>query len=251
MPLQNFPQNQNLRTNRDPHELRLIQIEPNYLRHPKGSALIRFGDTWVLCTVSLEERVPPFLLGTGQGWVTAEYSMLPGSSSSRISRAPSGRSKEIERLIGRSLRAAVDRKLLGQRTLTVDCDVIQADGGTRTAAITGGFVALALAIQKCLREKVISKNPLLQMVAAVSVGMVRGEACLDLDYEEDSQADVDMNVVMSKKEGVSNFIELQGTAEKQSFDQEQLSKMTSLAILGINQLFQHQAAVLEKVGVVG
>lgn len=229
------------------NQLRSISIEPNYLRHPAGSALVRFGETWVVCTASVEERVPPFLLGTNQGWVTAEYNMIPGSGTNRVSRSPSGRGKEIERLIGRSLRAAVDRSRLGTRTFTIDCDVIQADGGTRTAAITGGFVALVLAIEQCVRKRILQKNPLTKMVAAVSVGMMKGETLLDLDYSEDSQADVDMNVVMAKQGEEANFIEVQGTAEKQAFDRNQLLVLSDLAALGITQLFQYQKQVLADV----
>lgn len=229
--------------------LREISIEPNYLKHPWGSAMIRCGDTWVLCSASVEERVPSFLLGQNQGWVTAEYSMLPGSGTSRISRGSNGRSKEIERLIGRSLRAAVDMKLLGTRTISIDCDVIQADAGTRTAAITGGCVALALALQTCLDKKLLLRNPLQRMVAAVSVGLVQGTPLLDLEYQEDVQADVDMNIVMAEEKDVLRYVEIQGTGEKATFDQSQFLALCALANLGIEQLISYQKQAMQLGGV--
>lgn len=230
------------------HQIRTFHIEPNYLQTALGSAFIRAGNTWVLCTASIENKVPPFLLQTQpqQGWLTAEYSMLPGSGTSRVQRAPSGRSKEIERLIGRSLRAAVDLSLLGLRTITIDCDVIQADGGTRTAAITGGYIAMALAIRKGLKQGLLSRNPIKRQVAAISVGMVKGEALLDLDYEEDSQADVDMNIVMAQ-EGIQSelrFVEIQGTGEQNTFTSEQMKQLCEQASFGIAELIQKQKEAL-------
>ena len=225
---------------RRPDELRPITIIPNYLKSPEGSALIRAGDTWVICTASLEDRLPAWLKdqGGGGGWVSAEYAMLPRSTGSRTSRNPSGRAKEIERLIGRALRASVDLKQLGPRLITVDCDVLQADGGTRTAAITGGFVALALACRK-IGGKV--KDAIREPVAAVSVGIVDGEARLDLPYEEDVKAEVDMNVVMT---AAGKFVEVQGTAEKGSFDRAQLDALCDLAAGGVRTLGELQRQAL-------
>ena len=222
---------------RRPDELRAVSIETGYLKDPEGSALIRAGQTWVLCTASVEERVPPFLKDSGKGWVTAEYAMLPRATTTRSGRGTNGRAKEIERLIGRSLRACIDLKQLGQRTITIDCDVLQADGGTRTAAITGGYVALALAVEILRQKKLLSRQPLRSPVAAVSVGIVDGEARLDLPYVEDSVAEVDMNVVMT---GEGSLVEVQGTAEQGVFSRAQMNRMMDLAELGISQLVKLQ-----------
>lgn len=225
-------------------ELRSITITRNYTKHAEGSVLVEFGDTKVLCTASVEKRVPKFLEKSGQGWVTAEYGMLPRSTGERMAREASrgkqgGRTLEIQRLIGRSLRAAVDLKLLSEHTVTIDCDVIQADGGTRTAAITGGCVALADAIQYMLQQKQLKKNPFKQFVAAVSVGIYQGVPILDLDYAEDSSAEVDMNVVLTNG---GDFIELQGTAEKGVFNRQELDILLDLAKSGGQQLFIQQKA---------
>jgi len=227
---------------RRPDELRPITIETGYLKDPEGSALIKAGQTWVLCTASIEERVPPFLKESGKGWVTAEYAMLPRATTTRSGRTPNGRAKEIERLIGRSLRAAVDTSALGQRTITIDCDVLQADGGTRTAAITGGWVALALAIRALQKKKSLTKNPLLAPIAAISVGVIGGEARLDLPYSEDSIADVDMNIVMN---GDGSLIEVQGTAEQGVFSRAQMTQMLDLAEKGIGEIVAMQRAAVE------
>jgi ribonuclease PH len=227
---------------RRPDELRPITIETGYLKDPAGSALIRAGQTWVLCTASVEEKVPPFLKDSGKGWVTAEYAMLPGATNTRSNRGSNGRAKEIERLIGRSLRAAVDLSALGQRSITIDCDVLQADGGTRTAAITGGWVALALAIKKLQGRKLLTKNPLTSPVAAVSVGVLSGEARLDLPYAEDSIAEVDMNIVMT---GAGALVEVQGTAENGTFSRDQMTQMLDLAERGIKELIDKQRIAVE------
>ena len=228
------------------HELRPVQITRHFTRHAEGSVLIEFGQTRVICTASVEDRVPPFLKGKGKGWVTAEYGMLPRATHTRSSREASrgrqdGRTLEIQRLIGRTLRAVVDLEALGERTLTLDCDVIQADGGTRTAAITGSFVALADAVRHLMLRKALKKNPLHGQVAAVSVGIYRGQAVLDLDYAEDSEAETDMNIVMND---AGAFIELQGTAEGHAFRQEELEAMLSLARDGISQLLHKQREAL-------
>ena len=232
---------------RSPDELRKTVIKRNYTRHAEGSVLICCGDTQVLCTASVEERVPPFLRGRNQGWVTAEYGMLPRSTGSRMFREAArgkqgGRTLEIQRLIGRSLRAVVDREALGERTITLDCDVIQADGGTRTASITGAYVALAEACRWLSDKGLISKNPIYGQVAAVSVGIFKDLAVLDLDYDEDSTAETDMNVVMNDG---GAFIELQGTAEGHAFRRDELDEMLKLADTGIRQLMAHQAAALD------
>ncbi len=227
---------------RRPDELRPISIETGYLKDPEGSALIRAGHTWVLCTASIEERVPPWMKDSGKGWVTAEYAMLPRATTTRSGRGPSGRGKEIERLIGRSLRASIDLAALGPRAITIDCDVLQADGGTRTAAITGGYVALALAVASLQRRKLLSKSPLRAPVAAVSVGVIGGEARLDLPYAEDSIAEVDMNVVMN---GEGALIEVQGTAEQGVFSRAQMNLMMDLAENGIAELARFQRAAIE------
>ena len=225
-------------------QLRQTKITPNYLPYAEGSALIEVGNTKVICAATVEERVPPFLRNKGIGWVTAEYAMLPRATNTRTNREtlrPSGRTQEIQRLIGRSLRAVVDTKLLGERQIIVDCDVIQADGGTRCASITGACVALALAVKKMLIAGKLKKNPLLSEVAAVSVGIVEGTALLDLAYAEDSTADVDMNIVCT---GAGKFIEIQGTAEREPFTGEQMTEMLALAEKGINQLFTIQRYAL-------
>ena len=231
---------------RAPDEMRVITIEPNYTRHAEGSVLIGFGDTKVLVTASVEERVPPFLRGKGEGWVTAEYGMLPRATHSRSDREAArgkqgGRTLEIKRLIGRSLRACVDRRALGERTITLDCDVLQADGGTRTAAITGAYVALRDAVGWLLEKKEISRTPIFGAVAAVSVGVYRGVPVLDLDYAEDSDCDTDMNVVMNDGGG---YIELQGTAEGHAFRREELDALLALAEKGTRELFAAQNAAL-------
>ncbi len=231
---------------RAPSQLRDITITRNFTRHAEGSVLVGFGDTRVICTASVEQGVPRFMRGKGRGWITAEYGMLPRSTGTRMAREASrgkqgGRTVEIQRLIGRSLRAAVDLAKLGEYTINIDCDVIQADGGTRTAAITGACVALVDAINHLQRQKLITQDPLIQMVASVSVGVYRGLPVLDLDYPEDSAADTDMNVVMGETGG---FIEVQGTAEGAPFVRDQLDGMLDLAAEGISQLIARQKAAL-------
>src|SRR5262245_42173401 len=233
---------------RRPDELRAVRFTPRYTRHAEGSVLAEFGDTRVLCTASIEPKVPPFLKGKQQGWVTAEYGMLPRSTHTRTQREASkgrqaGRTLEIQRLIGRSLRAVVDREALGENTITIDCDVLQADGGTRTAAITGGYVALALAAARLVESRKIARSPIHGQVAAVSVGIFRGEPVLDLDYAEDSEAETDMNVVMNDARG---FVEVQGTAEGHALQRGELNVLLDLAAVGIEQLLAAQAAVLAK-----
>jgi ribonuclease PH len=231
---------------RSAEQLRDISITRNYTRHAEGSVLVCFGDTKVICTASAEKGVPAFMRGTGRGWVTAEYGMLPRSTGTRMGREASrgkqgGRTLEIQRLIGRSLRAALDLSRLGENTITVDCDVIQADGGTRTAAVTGACVAVIDALNYLQREKFLQDDPLLQMVASVSVGIYEGIPVLDLDYAEDSAADTDMNVVMGESGG---FIEVQGTAERTPFARAELNGMLELAEQGIQQLIARQKAAL-------
>jgi len=230
---------------RAPDEIRQIKITRRYTKHAEGSVLIEFGDTRVICTATVENRVPPFLRGAGQGWVTAEYGMLPRSTGSRMGREAArgkqgGRTMEIQRLIGRSLRAAVDLKKLGENTITIDCDVIQADGGTRTASITGGFVALVDAIRHMQDKKLISESPIVQHIASISVGVFDGTPVADLDYAEDSSCGTDMNIVMNDSGG---FIEIQGTAEGAAFSEEQLQTMLALAKKAIHALLdkQHEA----------
>ena len=223
-------------------ELRPVRIQRRYTRHAEGSVLVEFGDTRVLCTASVEERVPPFLKDSGRGWVTAEYGMLPRSTNTRTEREAargkqSGRTQEIQRLIGRSLRAVVELASLGQRTVHIDCDVLQADGGTRTAAITGAFVALFDAVNWLRERKLVSSNPIREHVAAVSVGMSGGTPLLDLDYGEDSSCGCDMNVVMT---GAGRFVEVQGTAEGEAFSRAELDRLLELAARGIAELIQHQ-----------
>jgi ribonuclease PH len=232
---------------RKPDELRAVRLEPGYTRHAEGSVLACFGDTRVLCTASVDPRVPPWLKGQGSGWVTAEYGMLPRATHSRAPREAargrqSGRTLEIQRLIGRSLRAVVDLEALGERTITVDCDVLQADGGTRTAAITGGYVALTLAARQLERNGKIGAMPIHGQVAAVSVGIVGGKAVLDLDYAEDSEAETDMNVVMNEAGGM---IEVQGTAEGHAFMRSDLEELLDLAAAGIRRLLALQLTALE------
>ncbi len=234
----------NGRTERD---LRKIVLEPRVSKHAEGSCLARFGDTHVLCTASIEEKVPPHVFGTGAGWVTAEYGMLPRSTHDRMAREAArgkqgGRTLEIQRLIGRALRAAVDLRALGQRTITLDCDVIQADGGTRTAAITGGYVALTLAARAIREKKKLANEAVRRNVAAVSVGIVDGKVCLDLDYDEDSTAEVDMNVVAT---GEGQLVEVQGTAEGKPFPRADLERMLDAALDGIMKLKALQDAALK------
>jgi ribonuclease PH len=231
--------------NRAFDQLRNTKITPNISPYAEGSALIELGGTKVICTASVEDRVPMFIRNTGSGWVTAEYAMLPRATNVRTQRetqrGPSGRTQEIQRLIGRSLRAVVDLKLLGERQIYLDCDVIQADGGTRCASITGAYVALALACRKLVRTNILRVNPIISEVAAVSVGIIEGTTILDLAYVEDSAAEVDMNVVCT---GSGKFIELQGTAEREPFTREQMDEMVLLAEKGIAELFEKQRQVL-------
>jgi ribonuclease PH len=227
-------------------QLRPVTITPRYTKHAEGSALIEVGDTRVICTVSVEDRVPPFLKGQGEGWITAEYGMLPRSTSTRSQREvtkgrASGRTHEIQRLIGRSLRAVVDMRALGERTLWVDCDVIQADGGTRTASITGAFVAMVDALRHMRKQGAFTELPLLDFVAATSVGKLGPEILLDLNYEEDSKADVDMNIV---KTGAGRFVEIQGTAEDGSFSEDEMKALMAAAHKGTQELIAMQRTVL-------
>ena len=223
-------------------EMRVVNFMRNYTRHAEGSVLVEFGDTRVLCNASIEGRVPPFLKGSGSGWITAEYGMLPRATHTRMRREASqgkqgGRTLEIQRLIGRALRAVVDLEALGEMTITLDCDVLQADGGTRTAAITGSYVALADAIDKLLATRKLKRNPLHGAIAAVSVGIFDGAPVLDLDYAEDSNAETDMNIVMN---GGGHFVEIQGTAEGHAFRRDEMDAMLNLAEAGIRQLFALQ-----------
>jgi len=227
-------------------QLRDINITRHYTKHAEGSVLVEFGDTKVICTASATEGVPRFLKGSGQGWVTAEYGMLPRSTHSRMDREASrgkqgGRTLEIQRLIGRALRSAIDLKMLGENTIVIDCDVIQADGGTRTAAITGSMIALIDAVYHLKRKGVIKGEPIKHLVAAISVGIYQGQPILDLDYDEDSSADTDMNVVMTDED---KFIEIQGTAEDGAFDMEEFNTLLGLAKQGINELIELQRQVL-------
>lgn len=232
--------------NRAPDQLRPVNIIPDFISTAEGSALIEVGNTRVICTASIEETVPSFRRNSGKGWVTGEYGMLPRATLTRTPREsskgrPSGRSQEIQRLIGRSLRAVTDMDRLGERTIFIDCDVIQADGGTRTASITGAFVALGLALERMVDAGTLTTLPLRELVAAISVGIVDGEPLLDLNYEEDSRADVDMNVVMTAS---GKFVELQATAEHQVFDDERLAKMIGLARKGVQALVEKQQSIL-------
>jgi ribonuclease PH len=233
---------------RAPDQLRPVRITPDFMPFAEGSALIEMGQTRVICTASVEERLPPFLRNRGQGWVTAEYAMLPRATLSRTQRetgrgGASGRTHEIQRLIGRSLRAVADLTVLGERSITLDCDVLQADGGTRTAAITGAYVAYVLAVRRLLRHKKIEKNPITGELAAVSVGIVEGVPLLDLKYDEDSRAEVDMNIVCT---GDGRFIEVQGTAEGAPFTRAEMDNLLALASGGIERLLLAQREALEK-----
>ncbi|MDD4980776.1 MAG: ribonuclease PH [Candidatus Omnitrophica bacterium] len=226
-------------------KIRKVQISRNFLKYAEGSCLIELGNTRVVCSASIEDSVPPFLKGSGTGWVTAEYGMLPRSCQTRIHRGKdSGRTYEIQRLVGRSLRAIIDMKPIGERTIWLDCDVIQGDGGTRTASITGSFIALADALHKLKKDGQLNKIPIKDFVAATSVGVVSGNALLDLNYEEDSKAEVDMNIVMT---GKGEFIEIQGTAERKTFNKEQMDKLLGLAQKGIAELIDIQRNLLKDV----
>jgi ribonuclease PH len=243
-------QGKNMRSDgRRPDQLRPVTVTPRYLKHAEGSALIEVGDTRVVCAVSVEEKVPPFLKGKGEGWITSEYGMLPRATTTRAPRetgrgGPSGRTHEIQRLIGRSLRAVVDLRALGERTLWVDCDVIQADGGTRTASITGAFVALVEALRSLRKQGSLAELPLTDFVAATSVGKVGGQILLDLAYDEDSKAEVDMNIV---KTGQGLFVEVQGTAETTPFPEAELKELMAAADQGIQQLVAIQRKTLGEV----
>lgn len=236
---------------RSENSMRPVTIIPNFVKHPEGSVLIQIGDTKVICNASIEERVPPFMRGQGKGWITAEYAMLPRATEQRNIRESSkgkvsGRTMEIQRLIGRSLRSVVDLKAIGERTVWVDCDVIQADGGTRTASITGAYVAVVLAFGKLLEKKVISKMPVTDFLAATSVGILPdGTAILDLNYEEDAHAHVDMNIVMT---GAEEYVEIQGTGEEATFTGNQLQELLQLANQGIRQLITKQKETLGDLG---
>lgn len=232
---------------RKTNELRTIFLGPNFAKYAEGSCFVKFGDTHVICTATIEEKVPPFLRNTGTGWITAEYGMLPRATHTRVDREASkgkqsGRTQEIQRLIGRSLRAVIDLSLLGERQIRIDCDVLQADGGTRTASITGAYVAMHQAITKLVKNKALAKTPILDQVAAISCGILKGEALLDLNYEEDSSAEVDANFVIT---GSGNLVEIQATAEKGSFGDEAFMNMLKLAREGINELVQMQRDVLK------
>jgi ribonuclease PH len=228
--------------------MRPVIFTPNYTKHAEGSVLAEFGDTRVLCTASVESRVPPWMRGAGHGWVTGEYGMLPRATHSRSGREAArgkqgGRTMEIQRLIGRSLRAATDLDALGERTVTLDCDVLQADGGTRTAAISGAYIALLIAMQKLCKERKLKTNPVHGQIAAVSVGIYRGVPVLDLDYEEDSQAETDMNVVMNE---AGRFVEVQGTAEGHAFTREEFDTLLEMASAGVSEIIEAQNAAIAK-----
>lgn len=232
---------------RRPNELRPIRFTPHFTKHAEGSVLVEFGETRVICTASIEDRVPPFLKGKGGGWITAEYGMLPRATHERSGREAArgkqgGRTMEIQRLIGRSLRAALNLEALGERTVTIDCDVIQADGGTRTASITGGYVALVLAVRRLLEQRKLKTNPVHGQIASVSVGIYRGVPVLDLDYAEDGDAETDMNVVMND---AGAFVEVQGTAEGHAFRRDELNAMLELASQGIEDLLLHQRETID------
>ena len=230
------------------NQIRAVKVTKNYIIHPHGSVLFQMGGTRVLCSASIDEKVPSFLRGQGRGWVTAEYSMLPSSTNTRTAREAtrgklSGRTQEIQRLIGRSLRCIVDLEKLGERTVWIDCDVIQADGGTRCASITGSFIALMLAMKKLRKDKLIDQIPIRDYVAAISVGVIGGKNILDLDYSEDSKADVDLNII---KTGSGGFVEIQGTAESEPFTDKQMKSMLTLADKGIKQLIGIQKKIIGK-----
>jgi ribonuclease PH len=233
---------------REPDQMRPVIFTPNFTKHAEGSVLAEFGDTRVLCTASVDSRVPPWMRGAGHGWVTGEYGMLPRATHSRSGREAArgkqgGRTMEIQRLIGRSLRAVTDLDALGERTVTLDCDVLQADGGTRTAAISGAYVALLIAMQKLCKDRTLKTNPLHGQIAAVSVGIYRGVPVLDLDYEEDSQAETDMNVVMNE---AGRFVEVQGTAEGHAFTREELDTLLEMASAGVSEIIEAQNAAIAK-----
>ena len=228
-----------MRNNRKKDEIREIRISKEYIKYPEGSVLIELGNTKVICNATVEEKVPPFLKGSSKGWITAEYSMLPRATNTRTKRESSngkltGRTMEIQRLIGRSLRAAIDLKKLGERTIMIDCDVIQADGGTRTAAITGGYLALELAVNKLLDSGKITENPIVSKIAAISVGIVDGEVLLDLEYEEDSRAEVDMNIIMNDR---GEFVEIQGTGEGKTSNLKELNSLLEITRNAFDKLF--------------
>ncbi|MFA5146789.1 MAG: ribonuclease PH [Candidatus Omnitrophota bacterium] len=232
---------------RKSNELRDVKITRDYIEYAEGSCLIEVGSTRVICTASIENTVPPFLKNTGTGWVTAEYGMLPRSCKTRVQREAAkgrlgGRTQEIQRLIGRAMRAVVDMTKLGERTIMLDCDVMQADGGTRCASITGSFISLALALEKMKKDRIVEKVPIADYVAAISVGMIKGEPVLDLDYSEDSRAEVDMNVVMT---GAGKFIEVQGTAEREPFSKSEMDHLLGLAKKGTEELIAHQKKVIK------
>jgi tRNA nucleotidyltransferase len=228
-----------MRNNRKKDEIREIRVSKEYIKYPEGSVLIELGNTKVICNATVEEKVPPFLKGSSKGWITSEYSMLPRATNTRTKRESSngkltGRTMEIQRLIGRSLRAAIDLKKLGERTIMIDCDVIQADGGTRTAAITGGYLALELAVNKLLDSGKITENPIVSKIAAISVGIVDGEVLLDLEYEEDSRAEVDMNIIMNDR---GEFVEIQGTGEGKTFNLKELNSLLEITRNAFDKLF--------------
>jgi len=229
-----------VRTGRKNDEMREVRVTKNYIMHPEGSVLIEFGNTKVICNATVEEKIPPFLRGSGTGWITAEYSMLPRATNNRVQREASkgkiaGRTMEIQRLIGRALRSAIDLGKLGERTIIIDCDVIQADGGTRTASITGAYLAMELAIEKLIDERKLNEIPIISKVAAISVGKIKNEILLDLEYEEDSKADVDMNIIMNDK---GEFIEIQGTGEEATFTQDDLMKFIEVSKNAFEKLFK-------------
>ena len=229
-----------MRTGRKNDEMREVRVTKNYIMHPEGSVLIEFGNTKVICNATVEEKIPPFLRGSGTGWITAEYSMLPRATNNRVQREASkgkvaGRTMEIQRLIGRALRSSIDLSKLGERTIIIDCDVIQADGGTRTASITGAYLALELAIEKLIDDGKLNEIPIISKVAAISVGKIKNDILLDLEYEEDSKADVDMNIVMNDK---GEFIEIQGTGEEATFTQDDLMKFIAVSKNAFEKLFE-------------
>ena len=229
-----------MRTGRKNDEMREVRVTKNYIMHPEGSVLIEFGNTKVICNATVEEKIPPFLRGSGTGWITAEYSMLPRATNNRVQREASkgkvaGRTMEIQRLIGRALRSSIDLSKLGERTIIIDCDVIQADGGTRTASITGAYLAMELAIEKLIDDGKLNEIPIISKVAAISVGKIKNDILLDLEYEEDSKADVDMNIIMNDK---GEFIELQGTGEEATFTQDDLMKFIAVSKNAFEKLFE-------------
>ena len=229
-----------MRTGRKNDEMREVRVTKNYIMHPEGSVLIEFGNTKVICNATVEEKIPPFLRGSGTGWITAEYSMLPRATNNRVQREASkgkiaGRTMEIQRLIGRALRSSIDLGKLGERTIIIDCDVIQADGGTRTASITGAYLAMELAIEKLIDERKLNEIPIISKVAAISIGKIKNEILLDLEYEEDSKADVDMNIIMNDK---GEFIEIQGTGEEATFTQDDLMKFIEVSKNAFEKLFK-------------